>query len=130
MEVVDDSYNANPESMRALLAIAQETAEQGREMGLVLGDMLELGEISEEAHQALGQAAAAIKPQFIIAVGQRSRILADEAESAGVKVAWFSTAAEAAAGIGSFGCEVLFVKASRGTGLDVIVRKVIGDLGN
>ena len=130
MEVVDDSYNANPESMRALLAIAQETAEQGREIGLVLGDMLELGEISEEAHRALGQAAAAIKPQFIIAVGQRSRMLADEAERGGVKVAWFATAAEAAAGIGIFGCEVLFVKASRGTGLDVIVRKVIGDLGN
>jgi UDP-N-acetylmuramoyl-tripeptide--D-alanyl-D-alanine ligase len=95
----------------------------------VLGDMLELGEISEEAHRTVGQAAAAIRPQFIIAVGQRSRNLADEAESAGVKVAWFATAAEAAAGIGSFGCEVLFVKASRGTGLEAVVRGVIGDLG-
>ena len=126
MVVIDDSYNANPESMRALIAIAQETVEQGRKVGLVLGDMLELGEISEEAHRAVGQAAAAIGPLFVIAVGERSRVLADEAESAGAKVAWFSLAAEAAAEIGRFGCDVLFVKASRGTGLEAVVRGVVG----
>jgi UDP-N-acetylmuramoyl-tripeptide--D-alanyl-D-alanine ligase len=92
-----------------------------------VGDMLELGEISEEAHRAVGQAAAVIGPLFVIAVGERSRVLADEAESAGAKVAWFSSAAEAAAEIGGFGCEVLFVKASRGTGLEAVVRGVVGD---
>lgn len=129
LQVIDDSYNANPESMRALLSIAQETAEQGRTVGLVLGDMLELGELSEEAHRSLGRAAAALAPQFVVAVGDRSRALAEEIAAAGGRVTWFSTAREALAGISDFGgeCEVLFVKASRGTGLDVVVRGVVGE---
>lgn len=126
MQVIDDSYNANPESMRALISIARETAEQGREVGLVLGDMLELGAIAPEAHREVGRLAAEIAPLFIAAVGPQSRLLAEEAERAGATVSWYPSAKEAAAASAEFGCEVLFVKASRGTGLDAVVRAVVG----
>ncbi len=126
MQVIDDSYNANPESMRALLAIARETAEQGREVGLVLGDMLELGDISEGAHRDIGRLAAEIHPLFIVAVGPRSEILAEEASRCGASVTWCHSAAEATTTVLGLGCDVLFVKASRGTGLDAVVRAIVG----
>jgi UDP-N-acetylmuramoyl-tripeptide--D-alanyl-D-alanine ligase len=128
MQVIDDSYNANPESMRALLAIARETAEQGREVGLVLGDMLELGDISEDAHREIGRLAAEMNPLFIVAVGPRSEILAEEAARCGASVTWCRSAGEATASVLGMGCDVLFVKASRGTGLDAVVRAVVGPL--
>lgn len=126
MQVIDDSYNANPESMRALIAIARETAEQGREVGLVLGDMLELGDFAPEAHREIGRLAAEINPLFIAAVGPHSQLLAEEAQRTGATVSWFPSAKEAAAASAEFGCEVLFVKASRGTGLDAVVQAIVG----
>jgi len=56
--LIDDSYNANPASMAAALATLQELGGEGR-LAAVLGDMLELGEGSGEAHRELGRLAAA-----------------------------------------------------------------------
>ena len=54
IKLIDDSYNANPESVRALLALlgAQTPTAQGRRIA-VLGDMLELGQNSARFHSAL-----------------------------------------------------------------------------
>ncbi|HBA86846.1 MAG TPA: UDP-N-acetylmuramoyl-tripeptide--D-alanyl-D-alanine ligase [Geobacter sp.] len=56
--LVDDSYNANPASMAAALATLKEVGGEGR-LAAVLGDMLELGLGTEEAHRELGRKAAA-----------------------------------------------------------------------
>ena len=48
--VINDSYNANPESMRAALSTLVELGRRGRHTWAVLGDMLELGDTAAEEH--------------------------------------------------------------------------------
>ena len=55
--LLDDSYNANPQSMRAALNVLGDWPCQGTKIA-VLGDMLELGAVSEECHEELGRLAA------------------------------------------------------------------------
>jgi len=55
--LIDDSYNANPGSMKAALLTLRDIREESRGIA-VLGDMLELGEASQGAHEELGRLAA------------------------------------------------------------------------
>lgn len=74
VEILDDSYNANPESMTAALrALAEETGD-GRRFAL-LGEMLELGKESDAAHRALSDACEALDGVWL--VGEAMRPLAD-----------------------------------------------------
>lgn len=67
--VIDDAYNANPQSMQAGLETVSR-AYPSRKKVLILGDMKELGDISEEAHRAIGSyCATAVKPFRLITVG-------------------------------------------------------------
>jgi UDP-N-acetylmuramoyl-tripeptide--D-alanyl-D-alanine ligase len=66
--VVNDAYNANPESARAALAALSQLARDGRAFA-VLGHMAELGDISRASHEALGEFAARADLATVIAVG-------------------------------------------------------------
>jgi UDP-N-acetylmuramoyl-tripeptide--D-alanyl-D-alanine ligase len=66
--VVNDAYNANPESARAALAALSHLARDGRAFA-VLGHMAELGDISRASHEALGEFAARADLATVIAVG-------------------------------------------------------------
>ncbi len=70
IEVIDESYNANPASMGAALALlgAAVPGLRGRRIA-VLGDMLELGDDTERLHSALGDAVAASKIDLVFAAG-------------------------------------------------------------
>src|SRR5439155_312530 len=61
VRILDDTYNANPVSVRSALetAAARRAAGPSGRLVVVLGDMLELGPIAEEAHQEMGRAVAA-----------------------------------------------------------------------
>lgn len=78
--LIDDTYNASPASMQAALNLLAEL--DGRRIA-ILGDMLELGSIEEEAHRMVGARAAEVA-QILIAVGQRARWIANEAQQAGL----------------------------------------------
>ena len=65
--VIDDTYNASPESMRASLGVLSKLPETCKIA--VLGDMLELGSVSEESHLAIGELAGAFC-EDLIAVGE------------------------------------------------------------
>ncbi len=65
--VLDDSYNANPDSMRAALRVLAEAT--GRKVA-VLGDMLELGSASESAHRAIADEARRVADEVVM-VGER-----------------------------------------------------------
>jgi UDP-N-acetylmuramoyl-tripeptide--D-alanyl-D-alanine ligase len=80
--IVDDSYNASPESVLAALNLLKELP--GRRKIGVLGDMLELGSEEQPGHERVGIRAAAVL-DLLIAYGPRSRTTANEARRAGLK---------------------------------------------
>jgi UDP-N-acetylmuramoyl-tripeptide--D-alanyl-D-alanine ligase len=80
-QVVDDSYNASPESVLAALNLLRELP--GRRKVAVLGDMLELGSEEEPGHRRVGNRAAHVV-DLLITYGPRSRVTADEARRAGL----------------------------------------------
>jgi UDP-N-acetylmuramoyl-tripeptide--D-alanyl-D-alanine ligase len=69
--IIDDTYNANPFSMRAAIRTAMELAKD-RELVLVLGDMAELGELSEEEHRKLGEFIQKINCNYVFFHGQHA----------------------------------------------------------
>lgn len=80
--IIDDTYNASPDSMRAGLELLQKIP--GRRKIAVLGDMLEIGKYTEEAHRAAGDQAAEVA-NLLLTVGERAKYIADEATTRGVE---------------------------------------------
>ncbi len=93
--LIDDSYNASPESTTAALSLLGEV--KGRRTA-VLGDMKELGQYEQKGHRMVGEKAALVCDK-LIAVGPSMKITVDTAIEKGMapeSVQWFETAAEAA----------------------------------
>ena len=76
--VVDDAYNANPDSMRASLATFSTFKVAGRRIA-VLGDMGELGDFAYGCHRRVGEYAAAANLDLLVCVGELSRAIAEAA---------------------------------------------------
>lgn len=79
--LLDDCYNASPASMRAALTTLRQGA-QGRRLGAILGDMLELGPLEIERHRELGDACGGLS--WLLCFGPRAAALAEAAVAAGV----------------------------------------------
>ena len=84
IQFIDDSYNANPDSMKAALRTLVELDADGRRVA-VLGQMNELGEESERGHREVGETAAALGIDELLAVGETGSSIADAAQKAGLK---------------------------------------------
>ena len=84
IQFIDDSYNANPDSMKAALRTLIELDADGRRVA-VLGEMGELGGESERGHREVGEAAAALNVDELIAVGPAGAAIARAAEKAGLE---------------------------------------------
>jgi UDP-N-acetylmuramoyl-tripeptide--D-alanyl-D-alanine ligase len=82
--LLDDTYNASPESMLAALNLLGEIG--GKRKIAVLGDMLELGPYEQQAHQMIGLRAAQVA-DILIALGPRGRMYGEAARRAGMKPA-------------------------------------------
>lgn len=76
LTIINDAYNANPESMRAALEFlaAMPVRESGRRIA-VLGDMLELGDAASSAHEAIGVMAKGLPIHAVFAYGPQMRHL-------------------------------------------------------
>jgi UDP-N-acetylmuramoyl-tripeptide--D-alanyl-D-alanine ligase len=84
IRVLDDAYNANPTSMAAALRSARWMAGAGRCIA-VLGTMAELGPISAEEHERVGELVARLGIDDLVAVGPEARLTALGAEREGVE---------------------------------------------
>ncbi len=123
--ILDDSYNANPASMAAGLAVL---ADHGGQRVAVLGGMGELGAASELAHRQVGERAAHLQLP-LITIGDAAVHIGDGYRSAG-GTAWQHVAdREAALGLVrrmlASGPTTVLVKASRSAGLDQVVRGLL-----
>jgi len=89
VNVIDDTYNANPASMRAAFSTLASLA-TGRRVA-VLGDMLELGAESQALHAEVGAAAAAAGITDLFALGEQAMEIAKSARAAGTDARAFAT---------------------------------------
>ena len=125
MTFVDDTYNANPDSMRAALDLLNDLS--GKRHIAVFGDMAELGAHAEKEHRDLGRDIANSKISKLYCLGMLSGLTAEEARNAGVD-AWHTEKAEEL--IDRLrrelkrGDTVLF-KASRSIALDEVVKALV-----
>lgn len=93
--ILDDCYNANPQSVTAALEVLAKTACDRRVA--VLGDMGELGDLTDQAHYNIGALAAMLGIDFVAAIGTKAVKIADGAAQSGGDVLHFSTKEEAVA---------------------------------
>ena len=119
--VVDDSYNANPASMRSSLATVREIKRAGRRRALVvLGEMRELGPLSEREHDELGDVVAREGVDLLIGCGGAADIVLRRATKEGVPVRFAADAAEAGAIVAAEARpgDVVLFKGSRGASVE------------
>jgi len=123
VDIIDDSYNANPESMAAALeTLAESPLPNGGRKIAILGHMGELGAFAEEAHRKVGEIAARHGLQ-VAAVGQAAHGIADGVAGAGGRGEFFpdrDDAAEWLAATAAPGDMVLF-KGSRAAGIENVL---------
>jgi UDP-N-acetylmuramoyl-tripeptide--D-alanyl-D-alanine ligase len=125
--VINDAYNANPDSMAAALRSLAGLRRPSGRLVAILGDMLELGPDSAAHHRAVGELAAAVGVEVLIAVGDQSDEIAAGAAAAGlvaVRAADAATAADAAVRVIRPG-DVVLVKASRGLALEAVAQRLV-----
>jgi len=123
INILNDAYNANADSMRVALQTFVDVAGDGRKIA-VLGDMAELGQAGYAAHNEVGACAAAIGMDCLLAVGSMAPVMCQAAQRAGLSEAKafvdIQAAAEALRAVARPGDWVL-VKASRATALERVI---------
>jgi UDP-N-acetylmuramoyl-tripeptide--D-alanyl-D-alanine ligase len=132
LRVLDDTYNANPASVAAALETLGAGAE-GRRRVVVLGDMLELGEIAEHAHREAGRAVAASGAAEFIAMGQHARAAVAAAREAGLHESQHTTTFEDTVALllkRLAPGDAVLVKGSRGMHMERVVDALIARLGD
>ncbi|MDO4411637.1 UDP-N-acetylmuramoyl-tripeptide--D-alanyl-D-alanine ligase [Cutibacterium sp.] len=131
--LVEDCYNANPDSMAAslkamehVLATRRATDPQTRGIA-VLGDMLELGKYSAEFNAESGRRAAQAGFEIVLAVGNEAENIAAGARAEGAH-AVVTTVEEAAGSLNWTSHDVVLLKASRGLALERVGCAVLEDM--
>ena len=134
LNILNDTYNANPASMRAGLATLGQQA-RGRRLA-ILGDMLELGPTSAEVHREVGKYAAAQAVDYLALVGDFASEVAAGASKAGLeseRVRIFADKKDVASWIEELldtgrlqADDWLLVKGSRGMRLEEVVAQLVG----
>ncbi len=126
----DDTYNASPAAVRAL--IAELAATPARRRVLVAGDMRELGDRAAEFHAACGAAARAAGFDLVVGVGPLGRMLAEAAGGRGGEQRPRILTCDSVEGVPLLleaelrRGDVALFKASRAVGLDAAVRQLAG----
>jgi len=130
--IIDDTYNASPDSMRAALGVLADLP--GERKFAVLGEMRELGQQSLEFHREMGRLAGRIPLALLVAVGELGREIAAGASEAPFPPATqcVPDAGGALEALGRLGVlhkgDVVLVKASRALGLEEMVRGLMAEL--
>lgn len=120
--VINDCYNASPESMKAGIDIVVHS--EGKRKGVILGDMFELGDDSEALHASVGTYAAEKGIDFLVTIGSNSKAIAKAAREASedmlvVSYDDRSSAIENIENVLQKG-DIMLVKASRAMELEVL----------
>ena len=127
MKIIDDTYNASPDSMKAAIDVL--VATKGFRKIAILADMFELGDKSNDFHKEVGKYAAENSVDMLIAVGAQAKYIAAGAmEILGEnKVHYYETKELLIKEIGSMisSGDVILLKGSRGMAMDQVVKKIM-----
>lgn len=121
--ILDDTYNASPDSVEAGLKVLAQ--EPGRRIA-VLGDMLELGSVEEEAHRRAGRATRHCA-DLVLAVGPRARWIWEAAQAVGVAAEWVPDVVAARDWLRTVlvSGDAVYFKASRAMAFEQLVKDVL-----
>ena len=125
VQFLDDSYNANPDSMKAALRTLVELDADGKRIA-VLGEMRELGSESERGHREVGETAATLDVNQLITIGDTAELIAEGARTAGLqKVLSARSTAEAANLLGKIARpgDLVLIKGSRAARTEEVIEK-------
>lgn len=130
--LIKDCYNANPTSMRSALEVLSLREGEGRKVA-VLGDMLELGTISESAHREVGKLVCKYNTDCLVTVGEKAKLIARGAVDAGMsedRIFSFDDNGAACAAIADIikKGDVILLKASRSMRLEEIAGFIENDM--
>lgn len=126
MLIIDDTYNASPDSMKSALSVLQQSSCSGERIA-ILGDMYELGQQSEKQHYGVGVFARNLEIDSVIAVGEKAAEIARGASGGKTRVMYFEKKEDLydkmnqLAGTG----DIILVKGSRGMKMEQIVEKLL-----
>ena len=129
VRIIDDTYNANPASLKAAVEVLKSTPAAGRRLA-ALGDMLELGDFSEREHELAGEMLGGIDALW--AAGRFADAMARGARMAGVpQVETFSDSTGLAAAVQDRlkKGDLVLVKGSRGMRMERLVEALKARLG-
>lgn len=134
IKVINDAYNAAPSSSIAALSVLREVAGSRRSIA-VLGDMMELGEYSGEAHRNVGARVAHEKIDYLVAVGELARDYVSGAIEAGMDknhIIYIPDAESATVSLKQLiqPHDVVLFKGSRGMHLDRIIERIFKPADN
>ena len=134
IRIINDAYNANPDSVKAGLEAFESLAHTGRRV-LILGDMLELGEEALKYHKRLGSLLKDFSFDLALLVGPLSNVVIDGAVEAGIdkeKLIGFADSSDAASEALNLlkQGDLVYVKGSRGIGLENIIDLLKSPKGN
>ncbi len=121
--ILDDSYNANPDSMSAALETLASLSVRGRRIA-VLGKMGELGNAAPEGYREVGELAATLGIDSLVTVGEDARPIGEAARKTGrTQTIFVSDTAEAARWLSESSSEgdLILVKGSRSAGMEGVL---------
>ena len=123
--IINDTYNASPESMISGIEVLMNSS--AKRHVAILGDMLELGNMSKEEHEKVGEYAAKRGVDLLVTIGENAKGIASEARENGLdNIIEFDTLSDAKDGITN-AIEVgdmILIKASRGMRLEEIAEEL------
>jgi UDP-N-acetylmuramoyl-tripeptide--D-alanyl-D-alanine ligase len=132
--VINDAYNANPDSMRSALETLARMGSSGRRTVAVLGEMRELGGTAEEEHRQVGLLCARLGIDVVVVIGPGARAAYDAlagegSDDAQATTRYVETATEAGEWLREnvAGPDVVLVKASRSGRLETVAEMLVGD---
>ena len=123
--ILDDTYNANPQSMRAAVGVLANM--KGDYKVAVLGDMFELGSLSAALHTGVGEYAGKAGLSCVIAIGDMAKHIYEAAKENGVPEAYYCKTKDEALPLLEKAVRpgaVILCKASRGMGFETIVAEL------
>ncbi len=128
--VFDDSYNSSPLALRAALKAIKDL--EAKRKIVALGDMLELGKYTIEAHRSVAEYIINAGVEFVFTVGPRSKFIAEALRENGFnkeKIFEFSNSAEAGVQVQEMIEEgdLILVKGSQGTRMEKIVEEIMAE---